>query len=300
MRWDSRRARGAPPRRSSVPEVPSEGGLIRALGASQSHVSHAVRSRGTFERADRMAGAEAHREVDLGRSGDPVVAARDAPPASMAAMTRRRCPRAASVGVRWTRRSPRAGPTARPSSYDRSPRRSCVRGGRPRPAGPGSATDAAAPGARDPPRRAVAAARLTSMPMRSISSNGPIGKPAARSAASIGRPTPASPASRQPQRGDGERPVDPIDDEARACPGRRPGSCPSRSRAPSARWTTASSTVACRTTSTSGIRGTGLKKCSPRTRPGCSAAAAMSVDRQRARVGRQDDVGGGLAVERRG
>ena len=107
-----------------------------------------------------------------------------------------------------------ASPVARRRRSGRSPRRSCARAGRRRRAPPGSATDGAGRGRPETARRCrVAAARLMSIPVRSMSSNGPIGKPASRSAASIALDRRRRPPRARRERLERERPIDPIDDE---------------------------------------------------------------------------------------
>ena len=96
----------------------------------------------------------------------------------------------------------------------RTRHRSCARGGPRRRAAPGLRDGRSRSGRPSPSQTPRAAARLTSIPTRSISSNGPIGKPASRIAASTAS-TDASPASSMPERLERERPVDPVDDEAR-------------------------------------------------------------------------------------
>ena len=123
------------------------------------------------------------------------------------------------------RRAPR-GRATRPRS-GRSPPRSSGRDARRPRAAPGSATGAGGRAGRGAPRCCVAAASVTSMPVRSISSNGPIGKPAARIAPSIGLDAGVA-GLEHPQRLDGERPVDPVDDEARGVGGTDRGLAPGR------------------------------------------------------------------------
>ena len=110
------------------------------------------------------------------------------------------------------------------------------------------------------------------------------------------RPT-ASPPLEQPQRLDRERPVDAVDDE----PGRvaqRTGVLPHALDEPSAARRRRPRVAGPATTSTRGITGAGLKKWSPRTRSGRGRGTAMAVDRERARVRRQDRVGRRRRVER--
>ena len=103
----------------------------------------------------------------------------------------------------------------------------------------------------------------------------------------------------QPERLDRERAVDPVDDEARACPCSGPGSCPRPSprRRPARRRRGAVAAVA--TTSTRAMSGTGLKQWRPRTRSGRVVALGDRGDRQRARVRGEDDVGSASASRAR-
>ncbi len=135
------------------------------------------------------------------------------------------------------------------------------------------------------------------MPTRSISSNGPIGKPAARIA-------PSMPVDRRVTLGqdrerlEGERPVDPIDDEARRVAAAHRRSCPRPSTIAAARSTTAGGCVDAATTSTSGMHRCGVEEVQPDdpTRPG--RRLGDRGDRQGARVRGQDGVGEDDGIER--
>ena len=123
----------------------------------------------------------------------------------------------------------------------------------------------------------LATSKPTSMPTRSISSNGPIRKPPAmrqmRSICSCG----GDPLPEQAQRLAGERAPAAVDEEAGAVGGQdhalahrlagRAGQLERRGRAV---WSA-------RITSSSSISGGGLKKCMPTTFSGCSATPASEV-----------------------
>ena len=243
-----------------------------------------------------MAGAEAHREIDVGRRRDP------SPTARYASLTMARVIRAAIVVASSAEPSGDSAGAKSGAGPDRSalrrrrrrtPCRSCARAGPRRRAAPGSATGGSAPRAGRPPRvhpskTPRAAARLTSSPTRSMSSNGPIGKPLRahrrrRSPRSWRWPA-SSIASASSVNG---RLTRLTMKPGVSGSGREP--CPTRSSSAVARSTAdAADAFGATTTSTSGMTGAGLKKWSPSTRSGREVARRDGSDRQRARVGRED------------
>ena len=120
-------------------------------------------------------------------------------------------------------------------------------------------------------------ARFTSWPMRSVSAKGPIAEPARLAQDGVHGGGVGRARLDDPVRLAVERPRDAVDDEA----GRRrctsPASSPSRARAAPRRRRRPAVVASPRTTSTSRIRGAGLKKCRPTTRSGRRSAAAIAV-----------------------
>ena len=141
---------------------------------------------------------------------------------------------------------------------------------------PGAATGAAGPAGRGPPRWPVEAANVTSIPVRSINSNGPSGKPAARIAASIAS-TVREPAFEQAQGAEREGPVDPVDDEARRVGRSDRGLAPASDEIGGASRRRPGPWRGPATTSTRRMSGAGLKKWSPTTRSGRLVAAAIGA-----------------------
>ena len=121
--------------------------------------------------------------------------------------------------------------------------------------------------------------RLTSRPIRSISSNGPIRKPPPRRHDAVDRRRVGDAVAEHPQRLQREGAGEAVGDEAGAVLGadRRPAHPLGRPRSPRPAPPRRSSSVA--TTSTSFISAGGLKKCMPTTRSGLGTPAAISVTR---------------------
>ena len=111
-----------------------------------------------------------------------------------------------------------------------SPGRSCGRACLRRPAVPGSGWGASAPVRRPGRRRSGRWSRLTSRPIRSISSNGPIRKPPPRrtTRSIVAASATPSPSIRSDSREKGRASA--VGDEAGACPWRGSGSGPSPAR----------------------------------------------------------------------
>ena len=196
--------------------------------------------------------------------------------------------RRAGPRVERDRRRRRAGPRRRSR---RRRGRSCGPAARRRPAAAGRPSGRSAGRGTSAPRPSVATARLTSWPIRSVSSNGPSGKPpASRSTASIVAGS-ATPLLEQPLGLAVERPGHPVDDEARRSRRTAPGSCPRTRTRSVASSTYAGSLASPRTTSTSFIRYAGLKKCRPTSRSGRGQRACERGHRQRRGVGGEQRVG---------
>ena len=169
----------------------------------------------------------------------------------------------------------------------RSPGRSCGRACLPRPAVPGSGSGASAPARRPGRRRSGRSLRLTSRPIRSISSNGPMRKPPPRRTtrsivAASATPSPSI-RSDSSEKGRASR--------LATKPGlslARIGVRPIRSATSVVAASACSEERSAATTSTSFISAGGLKKCMPTTRSGSGTSAAISVTAQRGGVGGED------------
>ena len=166
-----------------------------------------------------------------------------------------------------------------------SPRPASRAGARARPSAPRRACSWSAP----------EACTWTSIPIRSISAQGPSAS-RRRSSSPCRGPRGHARLVEHAHAVVQERDQDPVDDEA----GRvvaADGLLAARSAQAYAASTAASSLRSVRTISTSGSTGAGLKKCMPITRSGRSVASAISVDGERGRVRREDRVGRAHALE---
>ncbi len=152
--------------------------------------------------------------------------------------------------------------------------------------------------ARNPSWTPRAAARLMSIPTRSISSNGPIGNPAARMAWSIPSIV-ASPLARisRASRVNGRL------TRLTMKPGvsrHRTGTFPQAPMSATIRSTTACPVDRATTTSTRGMTGAGLKKCNPMTRSGRDVASAIApTDRALVLVARMASARAPASSERK-
>ncbi len=167
----------------------------------------------------------------------------------------------------------------------RSRARSCGRGSRRAPVPAAAATARSADRRSTPPRRSCVTARLTSWPIRSISSNGPIRKAARIAHHRVdASPASAAPSASSAQRLAVERPRAAVDDEARRRRRVAPASCPTprRSRRRSRRHPpTVASPL---TTSTSGMQRRRIEEMHADDALGMLQARGERGDRQRRRV----------------
>ena len=222
------------PRRSPVRRPPQQrrrgvgGAPLQLELSSSSTAPRGADQLGHAERAQRPVEAEPHRRVHVLAARRPPLPARRRP--------RWRSGRRGGGGSRSRRGRSAASCSgsrvgaAIPSSrvglaFDArrrrssSPGRSCGRACLPRPAVPGSGSGASAPARRPGRRRSGRWSRLTSRPIRSISSNGPMRKPPPRRTTRSIVGGVGDAVAEHPQRLQREGAGEPVGDEAGGVPG---------------------------------------------------------------------------------